>query len=457
MNVLFLIPAFNSKVRYHPGLASLSALLKERGHKTRLLTVNSLDFSLIRDYISRFSPDIVAASSNSHQYYYIKKILPFIRENFKNLKIILGGVHATLDGNVINEIPELNAICQGEGEGPLLRLVDSLEKKKADYEIPNITFRTDGGIKKNYISYYVEDLDSLPYPDYSIFPLLNKKESLKFPMRFLFNRGCPFNCSYCCNHKFKELFPERKSYVRYKSPARAVEELVYFSDIYDFGHYVIDDDILTLDKKWLLNFCNSYPEKLKQKTFEANVMVGTADRETLKALKSIGCSLIKVGVESGSERLRRSVLQRKISQEKIIETVDMVKSVGLDLFTFNMVGMPGETRRDVWETIRLNRVLGPMKTQLTVFYPYKNTVLGDYCYEKGLVKKNRSDSYFTETILKFNKALAITKPEVDHYISFFQFYVYVGRNNRKALKEFIKGIRRYLSMIKNYFKRLKRL
>lgn len=452
MRILFLIPTFGSKARYHPGIASLSAVLKEKGHETDLIEPNSLDMAFLKDRIKKHSPDLIAISTNSHQYHYAKMIIPYIRGNFPNIKIILGGVHPTLDGEVINDIEGLDALCRGEGEQPLLKYIESISSDRKDYDIPNTLLRTKEGIRKNRISYYVEDLDSLPLPDYTIFPLFGNSGRLNFPMRFLFNRGCPFNCTYCCNHEFKELFPQGARYVRYKSPGRAIEELLYFSDRYEFDHYVVDDDVFTLNKKWLLEFCSLYPKRLKGKTFEANVRVGTADREVLKALKDIGCNLIKVGIESGNEEVRRQILGRGISQDKIIQTADTIRSLGLKLHTFNMIGIPKETRLDVWDTIRLNRRIRPAKTQLTVFYPYKNTKLGDYCIKKKLFKKNHADSYFTESILRSSPFL-LTGFEIRHFVNFFKFYVYLGNDNRKAWKSFLKGMRGYLSNLKRFFKR----
>ncbi len=447
MRVLFLMATFNSKAKYHPGIASLSAVLKRDGHDTSFLSVNTMDYDYISDFIETYRPDVIAISTNSHQYHYVKKITPFICEKFNNIKVIAGGVHPTLNENVMNELSGLDAVCRGEGEIPLLQYINSLKAGEEPRDIPNMTLRTEQGINNNVVTYYVEDLDSLPYPDYSIFPNFKKPGKINFPMRFFFNRGCPFNCTYCCNHKLKELFPEKERYVRYKSPKRVVDELLYFSDLYDFDHYVVDDDIFTLNKKWLLEFCSLYPDKMKQKTFEVNVRVGTADRQMLKAIKNIGCTLIKIGIESGSENLRQRILGRFIAQDKIVETAQMVKSLGLRLHTFNMIGSPNETRRDVWKTITLNRRIGPDKTQLTVFYPYKNTILGDCCIDKGLVDKNRADSYFTESILKVNP-WRLSRIEISHYVKMFNFYIYIGRDNKIAFLLLSK-------MIKDCFKRLK--
>lgn len=448
MKILFLIGTFNSKARYHPGIASLSAVLKAKEHKTSLLAVNSLDHNLIENSIKENLPDVIAVSTNSHQYHYMKEIIPFIKKRFKDIKIIMGGVHPTLDKDLLDKVEGLDAVCRGEGEEPLLKYVESVEAKRTDYDIPNISLKESSKTKKNRPSFYVKDLDSLPFPDYSIFPSYRDKK-LNFPMRFLFNRGCPFNCTYCCNHKLKEFFPEKDNYVRYKSPRRVIDELSYFSGLYDFKHYVVDDDIFTLNRKWLLEFCNLYPESLKPKTFEVNVRVGTVDRDMLKGLKEIGCSLIKIGIESGSRALRSKILGRDISQERIIETADMVRSVGLKLHTFNMVGIPNETRLDAWKTVRLNRALLPDKTQLTVFYPYKDTALGEYCYDSNIVKRSHADSYFTETTLKTNPFL-LSRFEIENMADFFRFFVYFAKDLKKSNRWFRRGVKAQLSRLKRF-------
>jgi anaerobic magnesium-protoporphyrin IX monomethyl ester cyclase len=439
VNVLFCIPTFNSKARYHPGLASLSAVLKTRGHHTSLLSPDALDYDLIKKKIEDFSPGLLVISTNSHQYEHARDIIDFVKES--HIKTIVGGVHSTLHPDLIYELKKVDAVCKGEGEGPLLEYVESLESGREHYDIPNIDFRVGDKVITNAVTYYVKDLDSLPFPDYSIFPLFKEGERLSFPMRFFFNRGCPFDCTYCCNHKLKELFPQRNEYVRFKSPKRVIEEILYFSDKYQFEEYVIDDDIFTLNKNWLGELCRSFPDKLKNKTFEANIRIGTVDRQILRALKDIGCSCLHMGLESGSDQLREKVLGRPISKQQIIETARMVKSVGLKLHTYNMIGIPGETRHDVWETIKLNRFVTPDKMQVTVFYPYKNTVLGDYCYKCDLVSMESADTYFTESILK-KVAVGFSKMEIAHYVYFFKFYVNVGINNRAAWSALIGGLKK---------------
>ena len=435
MRVLFLITLINSKAKYHPGIASLSAVLKENGKQVELLEMYSMDYGKLKSRIEAFKPNVVAATSNVHQFPYVKDALGYIHSHYADIKLVLGGVHATLHPQAIEEIDGLEALFVGEGEGPLLDYVTNYENGRGDLaNISNIVFKKDGKCVANPVSYFVRDLNSLPFPDYSIFGKFRGRKKLDFPVRFLFNRGCPFDCSYCCNYALRRLFAQKSQYVRMKTPQRVVEELLSFSGKYEFERFVIDDDIFTLNKRWILEFCDIYPAVLRKKKFEITVRVGTIDLEIAQRLRSIGCDLIKIGLETGSPRLRERVLERNISEEDIYRTADIIHKAGIAFHTFNMVGFPDETKKEAWDTVKINRKLRPEKVQLTVFYPYRKTKLGDMCYSNDLVRKDRSDSYFSESIIKTQH---LKQRDIMFFVKYFKFLVYIAYNKKKAAKELV--------------------
>ena len=461
MKVLFL---FNSRSRFHPGLAILSAYLKEAGHRTDLVQINNTDYEeVLLSKIAAFEPDIIAANSTTLQYSYVKSILEFVRKRHPNIKRILGGVHAMITPDLIDDSDVFDAVCKGEGEEPLLQYVDAIASNNEKTDIPNMDLRVSGNVYKNPVTYYVEDLNKLPMPDYSLFPSFKNGAKLHFPMPFLFNRGCPFDCTYCCNHKIKEIFPKGVPYVRFMNAQRIIDEILYLSNKYQFEHYAILDDIFTLNKKNILEFCDKYPDDLMHKIFEVNVRVGTADKETFKALKEIGCTLVRLGIESGSESLRVDMLNRKMTNKEIIETANDLNEVEIPIHTYNMIGIPNESRVDIWKTISLNRMIKPTRIQITLCFPYKHTVLGKKSYDSGLVKLISSDNYFKETIIfvesiiKFNP-LKLIMSELYFYRAFFKFFVFVGIDNAKAFNEFREAVKYYkglfLNPIKDFVKNL---
>jgi len=129
-----------------------------------------------------------------------------------------------------------------------------------------------------------------------------------------------------------------------------------------------------------------------------------------------------MGLESGDEIIRDNILNRKMSDEKIIYTAELAKKHGIRVNTFNMVGLPTEDFSSIMKTVKLNRIIKPDTMQVTTFYPYKHTELGDYCHDKGMVK-SESGSYFGETTLQHDKMKA---SHISFYSKYFSLLVAVG-------------------------------
>lgn len=228
----------------------------------------------------------------------------------------------------------------------------------------------------------------LPFPDRS-------GPAYIYPHSFIFSRGCPFNCSYCSSHILNKLYNGR--YVRRRSPQRSVEEIEEaIASARVIKNIVFYDDIFCLDKEWLTRFLNLYKRRIKLK-FSCNVAAGTADFQTFKLMKECGCYEIKIGLESGDERLRTEVLRKPISNARIARTFEDAHRAGLKIFTFNMIGLPFETPRSFMKTVMLNKKLKVDKPVLYVFNPYPGTVLREVCIKEGFIdKKNMGGLDFKE-------------------------------------------------------------
>jgi radical SAM superfamily enzyme YgiQ (UPF0313 family) len=123
--------------------------------------------------------------------------------------------------------------------------------------------------------------------------------------------------------------------------------------------------------------------------------------EKLKWLKEAGCTKIYMGIETGNESYRREMLDRHMSQEHIINAFLLAKKVGIQTYSFNMVGLPNETREDILSTIELNRKGKVDEIQVTLFYPFKGTRLREYSEQNNLFDENEHlSSYYEGTILK---------------------------------------------------------
>jgi len=440
MKILFIIPEIGSQAKWLVGVSFLSAVLKKAGHQVELLEIeDKKEINQINSFIKSYQPEVIGLSANSHQYVYAVEIAKRIKSEF-DIAIFLGGVHATIRPEEVIKEESFDGVCIGEAEDSLLELVGRIERKQDYTDVSNFWFKRQGKVIKNKIGSLLIDLDQLPFPDYSIFKYFKDVGQKKITPRFIFSRGCPFNCTYCCNHVFKKIYSGQGQYLRFMSVDWAIEQIRDFKNKYNFRHFKIDDDTFSLNKNWVLEFCHKYSKEFNM-SFECNVRIGAVDRETLIVLKEAGCNLIKIGLETGNEKLRKKILGRNISNNQVTELFNLAKEIDILTFSFNMIGIPGETKKTIQETINLNAKIKPDFMQVTAFYPYPETLLGQKCIEQGLIAKDHIDSYMDESVLELP---GLSSNQIKKAVRNFAYNVYKQYNFKKAVKEKIEQIKEFI-------------
>lgn len=445
MKILFILPKIGSQAKWVVGIASLSAVLKQAGYKVELLEIEKKeDINKVIPFIRLYQPQLIGLSTNSHQYIYAIQIARLIKSKF-DLPIFLGGVHAILKPDEMIQEKSFDGISIGEAEESLLQLTRSIKQAQNYTDINGFWFRKDDKIIKNNISHLIKNLDKLPFPDYSVFNYFKQAGQQEIVPRFIFSRGCPFNCTYCCNHTFKKIYAGQGTYLRFRSVDKALDEIDLYKQKYNFKHFKIDDDTFSINKNWVLEFCQKYPKRFDM-TFECNIRPGSVDKEILINLKQANCNLIKIGLENGNKNLRKEILNRDISNQLIIELFDLAKKIGLQTFSFNMIGIPTETHETIQETIDLNAKIKPDFLQVTAFYPYPGTLLGEKCLSERWITKKHLDSYMEESILELPN---LTSAQIKKAVKKFKYNVYKHYDWSKALAEKIKDLKRFV--IRNPF------
>ncbi len=442
MRVLFLLTTVGSTVKAHHATGFLSSVLKKGGHETDFAELNRVSGSLLDKEIARFKPDVLAASSVMQQMPYTSFYINYSKKKYPHIKTVLGGTHPILKPQCIEEIPGLDALCISEGEMPLLWYVNSIQEGKPRFDIPSMRFRVGGEIITNPNTYAMseEDMAEFPLQDRLVFPRYRNADPNKplgWNPRVLWSRGCPYACSYCAVPSIRKIFREplkasKTKYIRYPPVDRCIEEIEMLADRWKFDTYIIDDDVFTTRKDWILEFAHKYPEHLKKRVkYEANLRVESVDKEIMIALKETGCNLLKFGLENGDYHLRKKILKRPITDDMIEEIFSWAHEVKIPAHTFNIIGIPGETKETVWKTIKLNRKIKPARVQITIFFPYYGTPLGDEARDQGMVVKE-TDSYFSGAAVKLD---TLTSKQIEFYASWFKFLVYMTYNPKLAWQQ----------------------
>ncbi len=403
MNVLLVYSDLGGVERYgakkfYAGLGSLSAVLKAAGHTTELLYLQEeLSRAAFLERVDAFSPQLVGFSATTHQYPYVERYAGYLKEARPNIVRVCGGTHPTLVPDEVLAGSAFDVVCVGEGEYALRELAGRLEHGQDYADVENLWIKRNGETLRNPMRPLIANLDELPYPDREIFGYDEILASNGGWVDMLAGRGCPYNCSYCCNPGLKERYQGLGRYVRFRSVENVIGEISALHSRYAFKTINFQDDVFTLDKQWTLDFCRAYGARFKY-PFWINARVERIlDEELVKALAEAGCAGVRIGVENGDPDLRASVLKRKMSNEDIIAAFRLLRRHGLKAYTCNMIGIPGETWESIRATIALNRELAPDDFQFSVFYPYPMTELYDTCVAQSLIKPGaRLTGYYSK-------------------------------------------------------------
>ena len=399
---IYIDPSYKAMGPFHIGIAALIARLRQGGHQC-------LFFHLLGDvaeaeyaaFLRENKPEVVAFSVTTNALPHLAPLATVARQN-SNATIICGGVHPTLCPDDVIAIKGIDAVCRGEGEEALLELCHRLQGGKDISDIPSLWVKgvEKGEIYKNPLRPLCQDLDTLPFPDRQVFPYANSFD-LKFMKRgvFMASRGCPYNCSYCCSPTMKQLYGGKK-YIRFRSVDNLLEEVeTVVRGFPQIEYNVFHDDLLPMKKDWFHDFTREYARRIGL-PFEMNCHPSLMDDDIARMAKAAGCALIRFGIESGNERLRRKVLNRHVSNGRIIAAFQCCDRAGIQTLSYNMVGVPFEARKHVLDTIKLNARVKPVVVHVSTFYPYPGTKAYEICQREGLLSHRYTDSFYEDSVLE---------------------------------------------------------
>jgi anaerobic magnesium-protoporphyrin IX monomethyl ester cyclase len=383
---------------------SLSSALKAAGHKVELAVAAHQDPVAVA---RAFRPDLAAYSLITGSQRYYLDLNRQLKAEIPTLFAVFGGPHPTFFPEMVEE-EGVDGICRGEGEEALVELVDSLAQggPTAVLELDNWSFRHNGQIITNPVRPYIEDLDSLPFPDRALVYERDPVAARSKIKHFLAGRGCPYNCTYCFNHALGELYRGKGRRFRLRSVDNVLDEVLWVREHYPLEFVVFVDDTFVLSEGWLAEFAEKYPQRIGLPFF-CNTRANLVTSEQVQQLKEAGCHCVSMGIETGNDRLRNDLLKRQMSREQILEAARLIRDGGLQLTTTNMIGLPTSTLEDDWQTLELNAQVRPSYAHVFIFQPYPRTELGEFTREHGWMVGSFDDIgevAWDHSVLRFDEA-----------------------------------------------------
>ncbi len=365
------------------GVMNLSASLKLAGHRAEA-AIGS-DEEILKE-IRRFRPQIVALSSMTSYREFMLRITRKIKEKKYPCLTVVGGFDSSFFPEIIEQVKEIDVLCRGEGNEAMVELADCVAEGKDYSPIKNLWVRKDGKIIKNGLAPFT-DIDDKPMDDHEIYRSKYQYfKDIEF-MQIMAGRGCPYRCSYCFNHKYREMYqPVSQKYTCLREPGIVIDEIDYLKKKYGYKTVFFNDSTLGYDKKWLLEFCRRYQEKKINLPFTINMCANEVDEEIAKALgETKNCFLVRVGLEHGNEWFRKTVLRKMVTDRQLAEATNWLGENGIPVSYQFMIGLPGETFELAEETLKMAVKISRKDTvyAVNIFKPFPKMDLTQYGLDLG--------------------------------------------------------------------------
>jgi len=404
VRILFVYPNLYTQMGFNHGLASLSAVLKQKGHETRLVNLNeNLPPIPTADDLWRtireWRPGLIGFSCLTQQYRAALEIAEDLRARAASAGVelpplVVGGIHPTMVPTDVMADGAWDHVGVGECEDALAELARRIELGESPSDVRNFVSWKDGArpiaatrnshgpdaFVANPVGEF-PDFARLPMPDYELFDVQRITDQKHGWFGLITSRGCPYRCTYCLNHKIVDRYKAELGrsvkdigFFRFRPAAAMLEEVRFVLSRYrGVGTFILDDDLFTQNVPHALEFCDLYAKSGIGVPFVVNAHVKQLDERVAEALAKAGCRILKLGIESGSPRVRKEVLKRHMTQKDIFETVNAGERHGLHTSGFVMVGLPGETHAERWETVDLLAEARIGRYRTSFFYPFPGT------------------------------------------------------------------------------------
>lgn len=397
MRVAFIYMNTVDNVLY--GVGYVAGAILHAGHELKLINSASKPVDKIVKTVTKGKFDVLLLSTMTMLFPEAINMIRLIKQQ-KNIPVLLGGLHATImHEKILNDHPEIDFLCVGEGESMIVEFLE-LFKKESLYEIQNLAFRRDGTVKVNPIR-PPEDLSKLPPFPWQLFPkraILQENGSIYVNA----SRGCPFRCSYCCNSLYLNLYGS-KQYLRFRPVEHVIKELKYLHKKYKPTWFYFGDEMIFSKKEQAQKLFYAIKQTINM-PYGCLLRPEYVKPDVVSLLTDTGCRLVGMGIECGDENFRRQELGRYMSNDVIKNAFYLLKSAGVFVTSFNMIGFPFEYDEKLTEeTVRLNQEVAPNYAQFTIFYPFPGTKLYQHCVDLDLIDQNKASqttNYYKESVLK---------------------------------------------------------
>ena len=372
------------------GLAYIAAVLEEKNIHVDIIDAEALamTYDSLKKEIGTRRPQIIGISAQTSMINRWKAILDLIEEVSPTSKVILGGPHPSLfPVQTLRENPTVDFVVIGEGERTMLELVRTIEADGNPDKVDGIAYKKGTEIIQTNPRELIRNLDTLPFPARHLLPMDRYRQwpdqyKRSPALHIMASRGCPFRCTYCSKAVFGRKY-------RIRSPENVVKEIELLIEEYGAREVSFWDDVLTLNRSWVLKFCRILIERAIDIVWACETRVDCVDQEMLRAMAKAGCWNICYGIESGCQVLL-DLIKKGITTDQIRNAFLWTKEAGIEIRASIMLALPGETPEQALRTLDFIKDIDPDYPKWCITTPYPGTELYRTAKKYGVLKENLS-------------------------------------------------------------------
>ena len=376
------------------GIALLAAYVHERGISVAIVDAEALGLSpeeAVTYVIQRYEPRVVGLSAFTTKMTSAGAILREVKKRMPGVVTLLGGHHPSAIPEQTLREEAVDYVVKGEGFVPVTALLQQIVSGNDDLFIRGLwSLNSDGGVHDGGHAPAIQDLDTLPSPAWNLLPMDRYRahhwqtwgrglDTSRFALIHT-SLGCPFACEYCSVNVVYE-----RHTVRYRSPARVVDDIEHLITNYGVRHFEIIDDTFTVNRKHVEALCDEIiwrglGEKINAWCFSR---VDRADPRFLSKMKSAGINWVFMGLESGNDTVLLGV-NKKQTVDEIREAVDAVHAAGINVGGNFVFGLPEDTHESMQQTFDLAQELNTEYANFFVMMAYPGAPLREEALSSGV-------------------------------------------------------------------------
>jgi len=336
------------------GLAFLAGALEAVGIEVELLDLVVYPYSkeMLEHVLNRFEPSFVGFTAVTMNVEHALTVARDVKALAPGILTVLGGPHVTFCAeDTLREVPEVDLVVLGEGEETIVELARAPRNPQGWSRVKGLVYRDGNQIISTAPRPFIKDIDALPEPARHLIPL-GRYRALGLPVSMTTSRGCPFQCIFCVGRKMVG------AKVRYRDPIKVVDELAYLATL-GFNQINIADDLFTAAPKHCLPVCEEILARGLNTKWTSFARVDTVSLDVLHAMKAAGCTAVSFGIETGNpEMLKR--IKKGITLEQVVDAVKMCTEAGITPHASFILGLPGETRETIQDSVAFGKKLKSM-------------------------------------------------------------------------------------------------